>query len=466
MVLFNYATKELTAKVVYYGPGLCGKTTNLQYIYDSLPTKAKGKMLSLATKTDRTLFFDFLPIDLGTIRGMKTKIQLYTVPGQVFYDTTRKLVLKGADGVVFVADSQRAMVDANLDSFENLIVNLKEQNLDIKSMPYVIQFNKRDMKNVVPVEELNQRLNKEGVPHFEAVAPKGEGVFETLKGISKLVLKNLGKKYGLEEDRGDDSLSKSSAGRNVSPPTPPPKPQVTRPGMPPAVSAARGAAPVRPAPPQPIETPPPPRQPIVERPAPPAPRPETIARPPAPAAARRVTGVASAVSVPPPPARPAPPSRVNPFEVEPDPGLDEIEFIDDDQDDFDGMDAVDSLPDDDEVIEFDEVPTGPTSPMAGPAAAARSARFSESGPLDHSLEPIPSLDNSEVIELDDVDPLEIEELDDMAEIAHMASDGEGGEPLTAESVAIAPIEVPVSINLPASLEGKPLRLQIDIVFEN
>jgi hypothetical protein len=149
MVLFNYATKELTAKVVYYGPGLCGKTTNLQYIYDTLPSQAKGKMLSLATKTDRTLFFDFLPIDLGTIRGMKTKIQLYTVPGQVFYDTTRKLVLKGADGVVFVADSQKAMADANLDSFENLITNLGEQNIKLDSMPHVIQFNKRDMKNIM-----------------------------------------------------------------------------------------------------------------------------------------------------------------------------------------------------------------------------------------------------------------------------------------------------------------------------
>lgn len=201
MVLFNYATRELTAKVVYYGPGLCGKTTNLQYIYDTLPGNSKGKMLSLATKTDRTLFFDFLPIDLGSIRGMKTKIQLYTVPGQVFYDTTRKLVLKGADGVVFVADSQSVMLDANIDSFENLITNLREQNLDIENMPHVIQYNKRDMKNIMDVEDLEKEVNKYGMPYFEAVAPEGVGVFETLKGISKLVLNSLSKKYGLEEEK-------------------------------------------------------------------------------------------------------------------------------------------------------------------------------------------------------------------------------------------------------------------------
>src|SRR5512138_3136711 len=141
MVLFNYSTKELTAKVVYYGPGLCGKTTNLQWIHEKLPIKNKGKMLSLATETDRTLFFDFLPIELGAIRGMKTKIQLYTVPGQVFYDATRKLVLKGADGVVFVADSQKEMMDSNLDSWQNFEANLKENGLDIHTIPLVIQYN-------------------------------------------------------------------------------------------------------------------------------------------------------------------------------------------------------------------------------------------------------------------------------------------------------------------------------------
>src|SRR2546427_12711869 len=152
MVLFNYTTKELTAKIVYYGPGLCGKTTNLQFIYDSLPGHVKkGKMLSLATKTDRTLFFDFLPIDLGEIRGMKTRIQLYTVPGQVFYNETRRLVLKGADGVVFVADSQKQMMEANLDSFRNLDENVRVHSMKLLEMPLVLQYNKRDLPNLAPI---------------------------------------------------------------------------------------------------------------------------------------------------------------------------------------------------------------------------------------------------------------------------------------------------------------------------
>nr|WP_005037675.1 hypothetical protein [Holophaga foetida] len=196
MVLFNAATKELTAKVVYYGPGLCGKTTNLQHVYDSLPQDGRGKMLSLATQTDRTLFFDFLPIELGTIRGMKTRIQLYTVPGQVFYDATRKLVLRGADGVVFVADSQSPMLDSNRESFQNLIDNLKEQGADLETMPHVIQWNKRDTPNALPVEILEREVNRFKTPTFEACATRGEGVRETLTGIAKLVLKHLSEKYG------------------------------------------------------------------------------------------------------------------------------------------------------------------------------------------------------------------------------------------------------------------------------
>jgi signal recognition particle receptor subunit beta len=196
MVLFNAATKELTAKIVYYGPGLCGKTTNLQHIYDSLPGDGRGKMLSLATQTDRTLFFDFLPIELGTIRGMKTRIQLYTVPGQVFYDATRKLVLRGADGVVFVADSQAPAVDSNKESFQNLIENLKEQGADLEKMPHVIQWNKRDTPNALPVDKLNAEVNRFKCPTFEASAIKGEGVRETLQGVAKLVLKHLSEKYG------------------------------------------------------------------------------------------------------------------------------------------------------------------------------------------------------------------------------------------------------------------------------
>ena len=200
MVLFNYATRELTAKVVYYGPGLCGKTTNLDYIHKTLPEKSRGKMLSLATQTDRTLFFDFLPLDLGSIKGMKTRVQLYTVPGQVFYDATRKLVLKGADGVVFVADSQKEMMQSNLDSWENLRVNLAENNLDIDVIPLVIQYNKRDLPNVLPVKELNRNLNHLKVPYFEAIALTGMGVHETFKGIAKVVMSNLSKKYGKPED--------------------------------------------------------------------------------------------------------------------------------------------------------------------------------------------------------------------------------------------------------------------------
>jgi signal recognition particle receptor subunit beta len=196
MVLFNAATKELTAKIVYYGPGLCGKTTNLQHVYDTLPGDGRGKMLSLATQTDRTLFFDFLPIELGTIRGMKTRIQLYTVPGQVFYDATRKLVLRGADAVVFVADSQAPALESNKESFQNLITNLKDQGTDLEKIPHVIQWNKRDTPNALPVETLNAEVNLFGAPTFEACAMRGEGVRETLTGVAKLVLKSLAERYG------------------------------------------------------------------------------------------------------------------------------------------------------------------------------------------------------------------------------------------------------------------------------
>lgn len=196
MVLFNAATKELTAKIVYYGPGLCGKTTNLQHIYDSLPQDGRGKMLSLATQTDRTLFFDFLPIELGTIRGMKTRIQLYTVPGQVFYDATRKLVLRGADAVVFVADSQAQALDGNKESFQNLLDNLREQGSELEKLPHVIQFNKRDIPGALPVELLDREINRFGAPTFEACATRGQGVRETLSGVARLVLKHLTEKYG------------------------------------------------------------------------------------------------------------------------------------------------------------------------------------------------------------------------------------------------------------------------------
>src|SRR5262249_54188028 len=197
MVLFNYSTKELTAKIVYYGPGLCGKTTNLQYIFENLPSSIhKGKMLSLATKTDRTLFFDFLPIDLGTIRGMRTRLQLYTVPGQVFYNTTRKLVLKGADGVVFVADSQKKMIDANIESFGNLQENLAEHGLKLAEMPHVTQYNKRDLPGGGTPDELNAAINKYNAPIYEAVATTGIGIHDTLKAVTRLVLNTLKERYG------------------------------------------------------------------------------------------------------------------------------------------------------------------------------------------------------------------------------------------------------------------------------
>jgi hypothetical protein len=224
MVLFNAATKELTAKIVYYGPGLCGKTTNLQHVYDTLPGDGRGKMLSLATQTDRTLFFDFLPIELGTIRGMKTRIQLYTVPGQVFYDATRKLVLRGADAVVFVADSQAPALEGNKESFQNLISNLRDQGAELEKIPHVIQWNKRDTPNALPVDTLNREINLFGAPTYEACAMRGEGVKETLTGVAKLVLKSLAEKYG----GGIVEEPAILLGGPLAPP-PPPQPETTKP---------------------------------------------------------------------------------------------------------------------------------------------------------------------------------------------------------------------------------------------
>jgi signal recognition particle receptor subunit beta len=191
MSFINYASREINCKIVYYGPGLCGKTTNLQYVYNKTAEEAKGKMISLATETERTLFFDFLPLALGEIRGFKTRFHLYTVPGQVFYDASRKLILKGVDGVVFVADSQEERFDANIESLENLRDNLEEQGFDLEKLPFVIQYNKRDLANVSSVEELSNLLNPRKVPELEACAMSGEGVFETLKAVAKLVLNDL-----------------------------------------------------------------------------------------------------------------------------------------------------------------------------------------------------------------------------------------------------------------------------------
>ncbi len=191
MTFINYAAREINCKIVYYGPGLCGKTTNIQWIHAKTRADAKGKLISLATETDRTLFFDFLPIELGTIRGFRTRFHLYTVPGQVFYDASRKLILKGVDGVVFVADSQEMRMDANLEAIDNLRKNLKQHGYDLEKVPYVLQLNKRDLPTAVSSEELGKALRLNNEPIIEAVATNGKGVFDTLKGVVKQVLMDL-----------------------------------------------------------------------------------------------------------------------------------------------------------------------------------------------------------------------------------------------------------------------------------
>jgi mutual gliding-motility protein MglA len=196
MSLVNYSTREITSKIVYYGPGRSGKTTNLQYIHGQVPVERRGRMVSLATETDRTLFFDFLPLDLGTISGFQTRFQLYTVPGQVYYDATRKLVLQGADGVVFVADSQRAQREENVESFRNLQVNLLEQGTDPRTIPIVLQYNKRDLPDVMSLDEMDDLLNYRDLPRYQAQALAGTGVFDTLKGISEQVLRRLSQRFG------------------------------------------------------------------------------------------------------------------------------------------------------------------------------------------------------------------------------------------------------------------------------
>jgi signal recognition particle receptor subunit beta len=193
VTFINYVAREINCKIVYYGPGLCGKTTNLQYVYQITSAENKGKLISLATETERTLFFDFLPIDFGDIRGFKTRFHLYTVPGQVFYDSSRKLILKGADGVVFVADSQEERFDANLESLDNLKENLREQGADILALPYVLQLNKRDLPSAMAAEELTRVLRVRDEPVFESVAVRGDGVLPTLKAIARQVLVELRK---------------------------------------------------------------------------------------------------------------------------------------------------------------------------------------------------------------------------------------------------------------------------------
>jgi hypothetical protein len=191
----NYSSREINCKIVYYGPGLCGKTTNLQYIYKRTTPEQKGKLISLATETERTLFFDFLPLALGDIKGFRVRFHLYTVPGQVFYAASRKLILKGVDGVVFVADSQIERMEANMESVEDLKINLAEQGYELEKLPFTIQHNKRDLPNIAPLDEMNTILNPNGIPWFEGVAMTGQGVFETLKNVAKQVLFELKKNY-------------------------------------------------------------------------------------------------------------------------------------------------------------------------------------------------------------------------------------------------------------------------------
>ncbi len=247
MVFFNYSTMQMAAKVVYYGPGLCGKTTNLQWIFEHTSTESRGEMVSLATETDRTLFFDLLPIDVGSIAGFSTRIQLYTVPGQVFYNTTRKLVLKGVDGVVFVADSQRPMLQANVESFQNLEENLAEMGLSLDNIPVVLQFNKRDLPGICSFDELNQALNRQDWPAIEASALNGQGVFETLKMISKATLLALKKRLTKSRPEGASTARR-------------PLPPVTRPPIQPPPSKGN-----RPRPPAAVKPPaPPPAAPELE----------------------------------------------------------------------------------------------------------------------------------------------------------------------------------------------------------
>ena len=264
MVFFNYATMQMAAKIVYYGPGLCGKTTNLHFIYSRTSPGSRGEMVSLETETDRTLFFDLLPLDVGVIGGFKTRVQLYTVPGQVFYNTTRKLVLKGVDGIVFVADSQKAMKDANVESFNNLRTNLAEIGLQLDDLPLVFQFNKRDLSNTLSVEEMNQSLNAQGKHEsYEACAVLGQGVFETLKAISKLTLRSLKKRM-----LGEDRPSRSTAAATV------PMPAVEESALD-ALSAALEPPPAPAAPVAPVSSPAAPVSAQVKPPAPKRAAPET-----------------------------------------------------------------------------------------------------------------------------------------------------------------------------------------------
>lgn len=275
MVQINFARREVNCKLVFYGPGLSGKTTNLEIIHKKVPDTARGNLTSIATEQDRTLFFDFMPLDLGQVAGMKTKLFLYTVPGQVYYDSTRKLVLQGADGVSFIADSDPNRMPDNIESFKNLEKNLKDYGIDIKKLPLVIQYNKRDLPGALSVAELNAKLNWLGAPTFEAVAVKGEGVMQTLKGISKLVVERLNEEYA--PAKGAPSVARPP----VPAAAPVPAAPTPRPAVPAPPVAAPAPRPAAPPPPRPVAAPPPP----VHRPS--APAPVSAPRSAAPAARKK-----------------------------------------------------------------------------------------------------------------------------------------------------------------------------------
>jgi hypothetical protein len=300
MVQINFARREVNCKIVFYGPGLSGKTTNLEIIHKKVPDTARGNLTSIATEQDRTLFFDFMPLDLGQVAGMKTKLFLYTVPGQVYYDSTRKLVLQGADGVAFVADSDPNRMNDNIESFKNLERNLKEYGVDIRRLPLVIQYNKRDLPGALSVAELNAKINPIGVPHFEAVAVKGEGVMQTLKGISKLVVDRLNEEYSPVKPAaaaapaavrpGTPAPAAVAAPARPAAPTPAPvaaRPAAAAQGARPAAAAVAPGRPQSPTPrPMPAVAAPPrpasPTPPPLPRPAPVAPRPPQVRPAPAP----------------------------------------------------------------------------------------------------------------------------------------------------------------------------------------
>ncbi len=337
MVLISYSGREINAKLVYYGPGLSGKTTNLEFIYGAIPQTNRGKMVSMKTKTERTLFFDFLPIDLGELSGFKTRFLLYTVPGQVYYNATRKLVLKGVDAIVFVADSKRGKMDENIESLQNLRENLREHGIDLDKMPWVIQYNKRDLPDVYSIEELERTLNPGKVPSFEAVGTTGVGVFETFKAMSRMLLKHLAHEIGVRV--------------------------VASPSSPPAVAEAHPPAAAEAPPPIPIAAPPPPtialaphplpvRQPVVPSPS--------LLRDPAPEETPRTIVPLRLEPVAPPPPRervePAEPlvadQTIPPAAEEPSP-REEIELVvENSEHSFDRpptegspADAVDGMPD-------------------------------------------------------------------------------------------------------------------------